>query len=223
MSILIVDADPLGVALWRQSFSATDYRITVAASFVDAQRLARSASVGALMIGISVPEESATDFILALRADGFPCPVVARWDGAHHADALQLFDAGADEVIQLPQHDVFFTARLHAIVQRARVAVNTSLRVGDLVIDLISHQVECGGEPIRMTARLYRLLEFLARRPGTTVRRSTLLAEVWRLQYDSGSNVVDVHIAQLRKRLLESGSGVKVRTVRGEGYTLVAS
>jgi DNA-binding response OmpR family regulator len=94
------------------------------------------------------------------------------------------------------------------------------VQVGDLTLHRVNHDVHCQGKPVTLTARQYALLEFLAMRAGETVTRPILLEHVWHLQFDPGSNVVDVHVAQLRKRLRESGSVVDIRTVRGEGYAL---
>jgi DNA-binding response OmpR family regulator len=84
----------------------------------------------------------------------------------------------------------------------------------------VNHEVQCHGKTVNLTARQYALLEFLAMRAGETVTRPVLLEHVWHLQFDPGSNVVDVHVAQLRKRLREAESTVDIRTVRGEGYAL---
>ena len=94
--------------------------------------------------------------------------------------------------------------------------------VGDLAINRLTHEVHCNGKPVTLTARQYALLEYLAMRIGEVVRRSELLEHVWKLSFDPGSNVVDVHVAQLRKRLREAGSTVDIRTARGMGYALEA-
>jgi len=109
---------------------------------------------------------------------------------------------------------------VRAAIRRGGARSMEKVHVGDLTLHRVHHEVHCHGKLVTLTARQYALLEFLAMRAGETVTRPLLLEHVWHLRFDPGSNVVDVHVAQLRKRLRESGSTVDIRTVRGEGYAL---
>ena len=120
----------------------------------------------------------------------------------------------------MPFPNEVLAARVRAAIRRGGARSMARVTAGDLTLNRVSHEVRCHNTLVNFTARQYALLEFLAMRAGGTVTRPMLLEHVWHLQFNPGSNVVDVHVAQVRKRLRESGSVVDIRTVRGEGYLL---
>jgi DNA-binding response OmpR family regulator len=147
-------------------------------------------------------------------------PIVVATAHDTTADVVRALDAGADDYLQKPFANEVLAARVRAAIRRGGARSMEKVQVGDLSLHRVQHEVHCHGTPVTLTARQYALLEFLAMRAGETVTRPILLEHVWHLQFDPGSNVVDVHVAQLRKRLREAGSTVDIRTVRGEGYSL---
>jgi len=218
MRILAVHLDAATVEFLRGTFLPAGYAIDLATGSSGARERVLAGDYSTVFIGRS--DTPALALVQALRADGFIMPIVAVLPHDPVDDAIRILDAGADDVVNLPIPDALLSARLRAALRRVQAQRLEHLTVGDLRLDRVSHRVSRAGKLLPLTARQYALLEFLAQRAGNTVLRAQLLESVWKLQFDSGSNVIDVHIAQLRKRLRHSGTMVALRTVRGEGYAL---
>jgi len=222
MRILVIDADEIGVALLRRVLTPTGPAIEVAPDAASGRERALVNAYSAIVFGRMPQPEDGLALIRDIRLAGSSTPIVALSSRFSAADAIVALDTGADEVIEMPLDEALLGARLRAVMRRRDGAAMALLRVGDLELNRVSHQVTCDAVPMALTARQYALLEYVALHRGSTVLRTTLLEQVWNLQFDPGSNVVDVHVAQLRKRLRDAGSTVELRTVRGEGYALDA-
>jgi two-component system OmpR family response regulator len=132
--------------------------------------------------------------------------------------------AGGDDYLTKPFEFVELTARLEVLIRRQTVPQReTTLRVGDLQVDLLTREVRRAGRPIELLPREYRLLEYLMRHRGRVVTRTMLFEEVWGYHYDPQTNVIDVHIGRLRRKLEEGGLSQLIHTVRGSGYVLRGS
>lgn len=217
MRILAIDVDDLVVEFLRRTFLPAGYTVDLAADASDGRERVLVTAYSTVFVGRT---GASAELVRALRVGGFVMPIVAVMPTGAVDDAVQVLDAGADDVVDFPIPDSLLAARVRAAVRRVEVQALEHLAIGDLVLNRVTHRVSRNGTPLLLTARQYALLEFLALRPGQTVLRPALLQHVWNLQFDPGSNVVDVHVAQLRKRLRDSGTTVEVRTVRGEGYAL---
>src|SRR3954471_5448869 len=129
--------------------------------------------------------------------------------------------AGGDDYLTKPFEFVELTARLEVLIRRQTAPQReTALRVGDLQIDLLTRDVRRAGQPIELLPREYRLLEYLMRHAGRVVTRTMLFEEVWGYHYDPQTNVIDVHVGRLRRKLEEGGLSQMIHTVRGSGYVL---
>src|ERR1700733_1722851 len=129
--------------------------------------------------------------------------------------------AGGDDYLTKPFEFVELTARLEVLVRRRSVSPReTSLQVSNLHLDLLTREVKRGSQLIELLPREYRLLEYLMRHPGHLVTRTMLFEEVWGYHYDPQTNVIDVHIGKLRRKLEEGGLSQLIHTVRGSGYVL---
>ena len=154
--------------------------------------------------------------VSALRAEGWRGPLMLVLDrGGSVAHAL---DAGADDAVALPASAGEIAARL-----AARLRGVAMIAVGDLRIDPVSRSVTRDGRAIRLLPREYALLLHLARQPGRPASRAELLAAVWRLRFDPGTNVVQVHMSRLRARIDRGAAQAMLRTHKGCGYSLDAS
>jgi two-component system OmpR family response regulator len=128
--------------------------------------------------------------------------------------------AGGDDYLGKPFAVEELLARLESLTRRRGQAALTSLQVEDLHLDLLGRKATRGGRPLDLTAREFRLLEFLARHAGQVVTRSMLLQGVWDIHYDPQTNVVDVHVSRLRHEVDRDAAQPLIVTVRGVGYTL---
>ena len=174
----------------------------------------------AIVLDLELPDRSGLSLLQDLRREGTTTPIVIATAHDGSEEVVRALDAGADDYLQKPIPNTVLAARLRAAIRRGGPRSIEFARVGDLVLDRVAHRVTRDGNVVELTSRQYALLEFLAMRAGDTVDRPDLIKNVWQLETDPGSNVVDVHIAQLRKRLRESNSKVRIRTMRGRGYVL---
>ena len=138
------------------------------------------------------------------------------------SDKVAGLDAGADDYLTKPFDYLELAARVRALLRRPPETTAPVLEVGDIRLDPATHTVWRGALVVPLTAREFSLLEYLMRRPGAVLTRSELLEHVWDANYDGLSNVVDVHIANLRRKLAVPGSDVPIDTIRGVGYQLTA-
>ena len=220
MRILVIEDDQHVAGLMQQVLSGDGNDVDVAHDAEGGRSMALSTPYDAIVLDLELPDRNGLTVLQELRREGSTTPIVVATAHDANADIVRALDAGADDYIQKPIPNDVLAARMRAAIRRGGARSMEKVHVGDLMLNRVSHQVTCNGKPVNLTARQYSLLEYLAMRTGETVRRPTLLQHVWQLQFDPGSNVVDVHVAQLRKRLREAGSKVDIRTVRGEGYAL---
>jgi DNA-binding response OmpR family regulator len=220
MRILVIEDDQLVADLMRQVLLDDGYAVDVAAEGVQGLQLATATPYDAIVLDLELPDRHGLAVLQELRRAGSTTPIVVATAYDTTQDVVRALDAGADDYLQKPFANEVLAARVRAAIRRGGARSMERVQIGDLTLHRVNHDVQCLGKPVTLTARQYALLEFLVMRAGETVSRPTLLEQVWHLQFDPGSNVVDVHVAQLRKRLRDAGSTVDIRTVRGEGYLL---
>lgn len=161
--------------------------------------------------------------LATLRTIGNETPVLILSALSGVDERVRGLRAGGDDYLTKPFEFVELTARLDALVRRQSVPQReTTLRIGDLQIDLLTREVRRSGRPVELLPREYRLLEYLMRHAGRVVTRTMLFEEVWGYHYDPQTNVIDVHIGRLRRKLEEGGQPQMIHTVRGSGYVLRA-
>ncbi len=154
-----------------------------------------------------------------LRTLGIETPVLILSALSAVDERVRGLRAGGDDYLTKPFEFAELTARIESLVRRqALPPPETMLRVGDLEIDLLRREVTRAGHRIELLPREYRLLEYLVRHAGRVVTRTMLLEEVWGYRYDERTNVIDVHIGKLRRKLEEGGLPPLIHTVRGSGY-----
>jgi two-component system, OmpR family, response regulator len=162
--------------------------------------------------------------LATLRTIGIETPVLILSALSAVDERVRGLRAGGDDYLTKPFEFVELTARIEALARRHAVAPpETALHVGDLRIDLLTREVHRAGQPVELLPREYRLLEYLMRHPGRLVTRTMLFEEVWGYHYDPQTNVIDVHIGRLRRKLEEGGLPPMIQTIRGSGYILRAA
>lgn len=161
--------------------------------------------------------------LATLRTIGIETPVLILSALSAVDERVRGLRAGGDDYLTKPFEFVELTARLEVLARRQAVpARETMLHVGDLEIDLLTREVRRAGNRIELLPREYRLLEYLMRHPGRVVTRTMLFEEVWGYHYDPQTNVIDVHVGRMRRKLEEGGRSQLIHTVRGSGYVLRA-
>ena len=220
MRILVTEDEPRIRAFVTRALEAEGFSTDGAGDGEEALRLAQGQHYDLLVLDLMLQRIDGLAVLRELRHSNPELPVVILSARSDLATKLRGFDLGASDYVQKPFALDELLARIRAQLRRPRFEEDERmLRAGLLVLDLARHQVRRGEATIDLTQKEFRLLLYLAERPGEVVSRERLLAEVWGYHFDPGSNVVDVCVRRLRKKL---GAGT-IETVRRVGYRLAAA
>ena len=167
-----------------------------------------------------LPKKDGMEVLRTLRAAKLGTPVLILTAKDKPKDKVEGLNAGADDYLTKPFGFEELLARVRALLRRRGDMVPTVLTAGDLQIDTLKHKVSRGGRDLDLTNREYALLEFFLRHPNEVVTRTKLSEHVWETDFDTFSNVIDVHVARLRQKINDSFSLKLLETVRGRGYVL---
>ena len=222
MRVLLVEDEVKMARALRRGLEQEGYAVDLVTDGDDALLHAVREDYDAIVLDVMLPGRDGFSVCSELRARGRWVPVLmltAR-DGVH--DRIRGLDVGADDYLVKPFAFGEMLARLRAVARRAPAERPTLLTVGDVVLDPGAHTVIRAGVPVELSVREFALLEFLMRHPGEVVTRSRILEHVWDYNYDGFSNVVDVYVGYLRRKLEQRSGRPLIRTVRGVGYGLEA-
>jgi two-component system OmpR family response regulator len=217
---LIVEDDLKLARSLERGLRSDGYAVDLAASGSDALLQAHVYDYDAVILDVMIPAPDGVEVCRALRADGHWVPVLMLTARDGVGDRIRGLDAGADDYLVKPFDYGELIARLRALVRRGAPERPAILRVGDLEVDPAARTVIRAGRAVELTAREFALLEFLMRRAGEVVSRSELLEHVWDQNFTGSSNIVDVYVGYLRRKLEEPFGRPLIRTVRGAGYVL---
>jgi DNA-binding response OmpR family regulator len=181
---------------------------------------ARTGSYDAIVLDVMLPTMSGLEICLRLRRNGIDIPILMLTARDAVEDRVAGLDSGADDYLVKPFAFEELLARLRVMLRRRKEAAAAQLRVDDLELDLVRHEVRRGKREVPLTAREFALLEFLMRHPGHALSRDQLVHAVWPRDYQGGSNVVDTYIHYLRDKVDRAPARPLIRTVRGVGYAL---
>ncbi len=175
-----------------------------------------------ILLDVGLPDQDGFSVAATLRAEGNDVPVLMLTARASSADVVYGLNQGADDYLPKPFDFDVLVARVRALGRRATGSVTASVRVADIELDPVGHTVVRAGDPVRLTPIEYRLLEQLVRATGATVSRAELLERVWGMTFDPGTPLIDVHIANLRRKLEARGRPRVIVAVKGIGFRLAA-
>jgi two-component system, OmpR family, response regulator len=174
----------------------------------------------AIVLDVMLPVRDGLEVCRALRARDCWAPVLMLTARGQVSDRIRGLDVGADDYLVKPFDFGELLARLRALVRRAPPERPARLEVGDLVVDPATHEVTRAGTPVALTAREFAVLEFLARNAGEAITRTRLLDHVWDENFMGSTNIVDVYVGYLRRKLEQPFDRPLIRTIRGVGYAL---
>lgn len=189
----------------------------------DGMARAMSDEYDAITLDRMLPGVDGLSILTAMRTVGIQTPVLMLSALGDVDERVRGLRAGGDDYLTKPFDPEELTARLEVLLRRrqaATVARETALRVGPLELDLISRKVRRDGEEIMLLPTEYRVLEFMMRHAGKTITRTMLFEAVWGYHFDPGTNLIDVHMGRLRKKIDPPGVPPLIQTVRGSGYIL---
>ena len=222
MKILLVEDEPSVAAFLHQGLTEQGYAVDLAADGMLGLHRAQSTPYDCLILDQMLPGLSGLEVCRQVRAHDPGVPILMLTALGETDDKIRGLDAGADDYLVKPFAFAELLARLRALVRRRTEAPATAaaLRLADLTLDPATKRVERAGQPIQLTARKFALLEYLLRHQGRVVSRAELLEHVWDMNFDTGSNVIDVYINFLRKKADKGYPTKLIHTLVGMGYVL---
>jgi len=220
MRILTVDDDPQITKLTRMLLEEGGYAVDAAESCDAAKMLALVNDYDGVVLDIDLPDGSGILVVQELRRNGRQTPILILTGHAESQMTVRALDAGADDYLTKPFLPDVFKARVRALVRRGGATRTEQLAAGNVVLDRLTRTVLVGGTPLRVTPRELAMLEYLLLHAGEVVTRSQMLEKVFDVAHDPGTNVVDVNVARLRKKLDAAGATVKIEARRGMGLVL---
>lgn len=206
--------------LTKQVLEQEGFAVDHATTGNDAQTLAFVNDYDAIVLDLGLPDRNGLTVLQALRKDGRTTPVIVLTGANDSATTVRALDAGADDYLKKPIVIEEFRARMRALVRRGGATRSEQLAVGNVVLNRLTRQVLVDGKECALTAKEFQLLEHFIMHQGQVVTRAQLLEKVWDMHFDPGSNVVDVHVTRLRKKLESSTANVKITARRGMGFVL---
>ena len=221
MRVLLVEDEPHAAQVLAKGLREQSYAVDVAADGESALVLLGTTDYDALILDVMLPRVNGMAVCRSIREGGSALPILMVTARDAVESRIEGLDCGADDYLVKPYDFGELLARLRAVIRRGpRPVLPERLVVGPLVVDTRSRRARVRGADLALTAKEYSLLEYLARRAGDVVGRGDIAEHVWDEHYDPFSNVVDVYIQRLRRKLEMAGEQSLIRTRRGEGYQL---
>jgi DNA-binding response OmpR family regulator len=223
MRVLLVEDDARIASFVAKGLTAEGYAVRVAADADVADDELRTAGdqIDLVLLDLGLPGRSGEEVLRRLRRTGSATPVIVLTARAEVADRVRGLDAGANDYVTKPFAFEELLARIRAVARTVGRPTSTELTVGDLRLDLLSKVAWRGGRRIELAPREWALLELFMRNPTRVLSRAHILSKVWQYDLDPGTNVVDVYVGYLRRKLKVNGVEPLIQTVRGAGYRLV--
>jgi two-component system response regulator QseB len=215
--ILIAEDEPRLASFLEKGLRSNGFVTSVAEDGLKASTMAHDDEFDLLVLDLGLPGKDGTEVLRELRASGQRMPVIILTARDDVSDKVGGLEGGADDYVTKPFRFEELLARVRARLRDERTVERTVLRAGTVVLDLRTRRAATDGRTVDLTAREFTMLEVLIRHAGQVLSREQLLSHVWGYDYDPGSNVVDVYIGYLRRKL---GSN-SIETVRGMGYRLI--
>ena len=222
MRVLVVEDEQKVADALREGLEAENYDVVVERTGEAAFFRVNTETFDAVLLDLGLPGRDGLEILSALRARGLKTPVLVLTARDSLQDRVTGLDSGADDYLVKPFAFAELIARVRALVRRGRAADAPRLSAGDLDVDLITRNVTRSGAPIDLTVREFELLEYLLRHQGQVVPRETLARDVWKETSRTTplDNVIDVHIARLRRKVDADFAVKLIHTVRGVGFIL---
>jgi two-component system copper resistance phosphate regulon response regulator CusR len=220
MRILIAEDDEALAKFVRQGLESEHYSVDVFADGEQARTAATDLEYDVVILDLNLPKVDGVSILRHLRLKKPSLPVLVLTQRTRVEDRVQCLDTGADDYLAKPFSFSELSARIRALVRRSHLPSESVLSVAGLRLDRVAHLVERAGRRIELTAKEFSLLEYLMLNAGRRVTRSMIIEHVWNLTFDTTTNVVDVYINYLRRKVDDGHPINLIHTVRGVGYEL---
>jgi len=220
MRILVVEDEHKIAAFLQRGLTEEGYAVDVAYDGEEALDYVRAAPYDLIVLDVMLPKRSGIEVSRTLRGRGVHTPILMLTARDDVEDRVGGLDAGADDYLTKPFAFSELLARIRALLRREPITHGVQLHLADLTLDPVTHTVTRGGNPVTLAHKEYQILDYLLRHPYQVLTRTMIVEHVWGYDYESESNVIDVHIRSLRRKLDDEYPTKLIHTVRGVGYRL---
>jgi len=220
MRVLVVEDEKKTASFVRKALQAEGFAVDTCADGNDALAVAQTTPFDVIVLDIMLPGRDGLSVLRQLRQNRNATPILLHSARVEVNERVEGLNAGADDYLPKPFELAELIARVRALGRRGGESRSPVLRVADLTLDTVTHRAQRGSAEIELTAREYRLLEFLMRSPGRLCGRMMIVEKVWNYDFDPGPNLVDVYIRRLREKIDAGFEPKLLHTVRGSGYVL---
>lgn len=220
MRILVAEDDAPLADFLVQGLKQEQFSVQLTSDSSEAQRLADEQTFDLVLLDLNGHGATSLDILQGIRVRKPDLPVVLINGAGPAEERVRGLNAGADDCLAKPFAFAELVARIRAVLRRGNRSGQARLKVEDLELDRVSHTVQRSGQEIELSPKEYALLEFLMRHAGQPVSRAAIVEQVWKLNFDTMTNVVDVYINYLRRKVDAGHDRLLIRTVRGTGYQI---
>jgi two-component system copper resistance phosphate regulon response regulator CusR len=220
MRVLIAENDAASASFVRKGLEAEFYAVDVSTDGEEARTMAVEFDYDLLVLELDLPRVDGFAIVRHVRARKPSIPMLMLSGRNRVEDRVQCLDLGADDFLAKPFSYAELSARIRALLRRSRLPALSVLRVGDLKLERVERRVERAGKRIELTSKEFGLLEYLMLNAGRRVSRTMIIEHVWNISFDTCTNVVDVYVNYLRRKIEYGCSSRLIHTVRGVGYEL---
>lgn len=220
MKVLIIDDEKMVAEFVRLVLQEEGHTVNIAFDGREGSEMATLHEYDAIILDFEMPDCTGLEIVRALRKRGQLTPILMLTGIDSKENLIECLNAGADDYLVKPFSVGELRARVRALGRRGTTVRAEQIRFGDLMVDRLTHRVTVGERELSLTPKEYSLLDYLLSNPQRIVTRMELLEKVWEINFDPGSNLVDVHVARLRAKLQRAGSNASIGTVRGTGFIL---
>ncbi len=223
MRVLVVEDERRLAGIIRRGILEAGYSVDNAYDGEEAQYMAENTPYALIILDIMLPKKDGVAVCRDLRLKNVNTPILMLTAKGSIEDRVTGLDSGADDYLGKPFAFSELLARVRALIRREASSKTSNLQVGDLVMNTLSREVWNGQKRIELTTKEYSILEYFMRHPNHVITRTMIEENVWDYEYDGISNVIDVYIRRLRRKVDGKGTDSLIQTVRGAGYRLRAA
>ena len=222
-TVLVIEDEPGILDFVRRGLEAEGFGVRAATDGIEGERMALTEDIDALVLDLMLPGRGGFEIIASLRQGRPALPVIVLSALGELDDRLAGLEAGAVDYLVKPFSLAELVARVRAQLRAAERASSSTLRAGDIEVHLLTRRVSRGGETVRLSSTEFELLTYLMRHHGEVLSRARILSAVWGYEHDPATNIVDVYIGYLRRKLQRADQPAPIFTVRSVGYRLGAT
>ncbi len=220
MNVLLVEDIEKMSRFIKEGLTDEGYKVDIAPTGKLGEELGCTNQYEVIILDIMLPDIDGMQVCRNLRKSGIQTPIVMLTALSGIADKVSGLDAGADDYLTKPFELVELMARVRANMRRGQSQEVTTLRFEDVELDLLSRKAKRAGKEVRLTSREFTLLEYFVRHPNQVLTRTSISQSVWEMNFDNESNVIDVYVSMLRRKIDKGYPARLIQTVVGEGYKL---